>query len=142
MKIPENVKDSFNRSLKGRRVIFATASRDGIPNAVPIGIGRFADDETVLIVDNYFLKTRANLEKNPQAAITFWDMVEKDGKLVNNDAFQLKGKVRIESSGPLYEKVKAEVKAIRNEFPAKAIVLMKVDEIFDVKAGPNAGKKL
>jgi predicted pyridoxine 5'-phosphate oxidase superfamily flavin-nucleotide-binding protein len=142
MKIPENVKESLNRSLKARRVVFATASKDGMPNAVPVGIIRFPDDETVLVVDNYFLKTRANLEKNTQAALTFWDMVEKDGKLVNNDGYQLKGKIRIENSGPLYEKVKAEVKAIRAEFPAKAIVLLKVEEIFDVKAGPNAGKKL
>ena len=142
MKIPENVKESFNKSLKTRRVVFATASKDGIPNAVPMATVRFMDDETVLVVDNYFLKTRANLEKNPQAAITFWNMEEKEGKLVTNDGYQMKGKIRIESSGALYEKVKAETKAINDKLPVKAIILMKVDEIFDVKTGPNAGKKL
>jgi len=142
VKIPENVKESLNRSLKARRVILATASKSGEPNAVPIGIMRFIDDETLLIVDNYFLKTRANLDSNPHAALTFWDMEEKDGKLVTTMACQLKGSVKMESSGPLFEKVRAEVKAIRSEFPAKAIALLKVEEIYDARAGATAGKKL
>jgi predicted pyridoxine 5'-phosphate oxidase superfamily flavin-nucleotide-binding protein len=142
MKIPENVKDCLNRSLKARRLVLGTASKAGVPNAVPIGILKFHDDETLIIVDNFFLKTRENLNKNPWAAITCWDMEEKDGKLIPKDGFQLKGKVKIEDSGPLYEKVRADVKAINANLPAKAIVLVKVEEIYDVKSGPNAGKKL
>jgi hypothetical protein len=142
MKIPENVKECLNKSLKGRRLVLGTASKSGIPNTVPIGIMKFHDDETLIIVDNYFLKTRENLNKNPWAAITCWDMEEKDGKLTTKDGFQLKGKVKIEDNGPLYEKVRAEVKAMNANLPAKAIALVKVEEIYEVKSGPNAGKKL
>ena len=142
MTIPETVKDCLNRSAKGRRLVLGTASKDGTPNAVPVGIVRFADDETVVLVDNYFLKTRANLAQNPTIALTCWDLEEKDGKMVTRDGYQLKGRVRVESEGPLYEKIKAEVKGLNPNFPAKAIVVMKVEEIFDVKSGPKAGQKI
>jgi predicted pyridoxine 5'-phosphate oxidase superfamily flavin-nucleotide-binding protein len=142
MKIPENVKDCLNKSLKARRLVVSTASKAGVPNAVPIGIMKFHDDETLIVVDNYFLKTRENLNRNPWAAITCWDMEEKDGKLITKDGFQLKGKVKIEDNGPLFDKIRAEVKSINANLPAKAIVLVKVEEIYDVKSGPNAGKKV
>lgn len=142
MKIPENVKDCLNKALKARRLVVSTASKAGVPNAVPIGILKFHDDETLIVIDNYFLKTRENLSKNPWVAITCWDMEEKDGKLITKDGFQLKGKAKIEDSGPLYEKIRADVKAANANLPAKAIVLVKVEEIYEVKSGPNAGKKV
>jgi hypothetical protein len=134
--------DSLNRSLKARRVVMGTASSTGVPNAVPIGIARSIDAETLVFVDNYFLKTRANLEENPRVSLTFWDMEEKEGVLVTRSAYQLKGTVKIEDSGPLYDKIRTEVKAIRPELPARAIVLAKIEEIFDIKTGPNAGRQI
>lgn len=141
MKIPDNVRECLGNSAKARRLVVGTSSKDGIPNTVPMGILRFHDDgETLILVDNYLLKTRQNLEGNPWAAVTCWDMEEKEGKLVTKTGFQLKGKVKIEDKGPLYEKIKADVKAINPANPVRALVLLKVMEIFDVKAGPNAGK--
>lgn len=143
MKIPDNVKDSLNNSLKARRLVLGTSSTDGIPNAVPVGIMRYHEDgETLIFVDNFMLKTRKNLESNPWATITCWDMEEKEGKLVTKSGFQLKGKVRIEDKGQLYEKIRAEIKAINPAHPAKALVLIKVQDVFDVKSGPNAGKRV
>jgi predicted pyridoxine 5'-phosphate oxidase superfamily flavin-nucleotide-binding protein len=142
MRIHDNVKDCIDRSAKGRRLVLGTASKDGTPNAVPVGFVRFADDETIVLVDNYFLKTRENLNQNPTIALTCWDLEEKDGKTVTRDGYQLKGKVRVEDTGPLYERIKAEAKGINPNFPTRAIVLMKVNEVFEVKSGPNAGKKI
>ena len=104
--------------------------------------GAFPDDETILLVDNYFLKTRENLDRNPSAALTGWDLEEKDGKLATRDGYQLKGRVRIEEAGPRYEAIKAELKAINPKFPVKAIVLLAVEAIYDVKSGPGAGKRI
>jgi len=142
MKIPDNVKAALNGALKSRRIVVGTASKAGVPNAVPMGNVRFLDDETIILVDNYFLKTRKNLEENPQVTVSFWDMEEKEGKLVTKEGYQIKGKAKIETSGPLYEKIKADVKAMNPNLPAKAIVLVKVEEIYDVKSGPNAGKRI
>jgi len=142
MKIPDNVKATLNGALKSRRFVVGTASKAGVPNAVPMGSVRYLDDETIILVDNFFLKTRKNLEENPQVTVSFWDMEEKEGKLVTKEGYQIKGKARIEPSGPLYEKIKADVKAANPNLPAKAIVLVKVEEIYDVKSGPNAGKRI
>ncbi len=142
MKIPENVKSAYKAALKYRRVSLGTCSGAGVPNTVPLGVGRFVDDETLAVVDNYLLKTRKNLEENPHAAISFWVSEEKDGKVITNEGYQMKGTVTIQESGPLFDQIKAETKAIRADFPVKAIVLIKVQEIYDVKAGAGAGKRI
>ncbi len=142
MKIPENVKSAFHSALKSRRVALGTASKAGIPNTVPIGLGKFLDDETMVLVDNYFLKTRRNLEENPVLALSFWVTEERDGKAITNEGYQLKGTAHFEDSGPIYERMRADTKAIKAEFPVKAVLVFKVTDIFDVKAGPNAGKRI
>ena len=46
---------------------FATASKNGEPNVIPIGFCKLQEDrETIWIADNYFYKTRHNLEENPR----------------------------------------------------------------------------
>lgn len=143
MKIPDNVKESLSSSLKARRVVLGTSSKDGVPNSVPVGIMRYHEDgETLIFIDNYFLKTMKNIKGNPRASVTCWDMEEKEGKLVTRSGFQLKGRVKVEEKGPLYEKTKAEVKALNPALPARALILLKVKEIYDVKSGPNAGKRI
>lgn len=54
----------IKESLVGTKLVyFATASKSGVPNAVPIGAFKLLDDETLLISDQYFNKTLANLKK-------------------------------------------------------------------------------
>ncbi len=142
MKIPENVKTAYMAALKYRRVSFGTCSKAGVPNTVPIGVGRFVDEETLAVVDNYLNKSRKNLEENPRAAVSFWVSEEKDGKVVTKEGYQMKGTTTIHESGPLFEQIKAETRAIRTDFPVRAIVLMKIQEIYDVKAGADAGKRI
>lgn len=140
MKVPQFVRETIEAAVKERRLVIASSSRSAVPNAVPIGIIKFVDDETILVVDNYFLKTRRNLEENPYVSISGWHMEEKEGSLSTKAGYQLKGCAKIESSGELYEKVKAEIKSKRPDLPVKAIVLIKVEEIYDIKSGPDAGK--
>ena len=61
----ERMKELFN---KIRTVVLSTATPDGTPNAVPIGAKKILDDETILISDQFFNKTLANLKANPIAA--------------------------------------------------------------------------
>ena len=72
------VTEEIKESMKGTKIAFlATASTDGTPNAVPIGAFKFLDDETLLISDQYFGKTLANLKGNPKIALVWWG--EKGG---------------------------------------------------------------
>ena len=117
--------------------VLSTATGDGQPNAVPVGAKKVLDDETVLISDQFFNKTRTNLETNPQAALTFWE---------GHEGYQLKGTVTIETSGERYEKTAAWIEDLGNKlgFPlkSKGAVIVNIDAIFGLAPGPGAGKQL
>ena len=61
---------------KQETVVLATATKKGAPNVVPITAKKLLDDETILVSDQFFNKTLANLKENPQASITIWDNLE------------------------------------------------------------------
>ncbi|MGA6927420.1 MAG: pyridoxamine 5'-phosphate oxidase family protein [Desulfosarcina sp.] len=120
-----------------RTVVLSTATADGAPNAVPIGAKKIIDSETILISDQFFNKTLANMKANPQAALTFWE---------GREGYQLKGSVTIETSGQRYEETARWIRE-RSEkagFPlqSKGAVIFQIKGIFGVSPGPGAGKKL
>ena len=47
----------------------ATASKDGLPNVVPMTFVKALDDSAVLIADNYMDKGARNLEENPSVSV-------------------------------------------------------------------------
>jgi len=93
MKMSEEIKQMLDENI----VYLATATKEGKPNVVPIGLVQAISDEEVLIVDVLFKKTRRNLEENPQVAISFTDFKRLE-------SYQLKGKAKIFKSGEIYEK--------------------------------------
>lgn len=115
--------------------VLATSSKDGKPNAVPIIFAWTLGEEEVLIADNFFLKTRANIEENPIASLTFWDPETREG-------YQVKGKVRVYTSGPIFEEAVSRVCSVRPTLKPKAAVVIEVEEVYTVKPGPEAGKRL
>jgi hypothetical protein len=112
---------------------FATAAKDGTPNAVPIGAYKLLDDETMLISNQYFNKTLANMKENPKVALTFWG--EKGG-------FQIKGTVTIHTSGKIFTEDVAWVKSLKPTLEPKAAVIMKITGVYIIKPGPDAGTKI
>ena len=133
-KMTERMQELF---AKVPTAILATASGDGAPNAVPVGAKKIIDSETILISDQFFNKTLANLKANPKVAVSFWDGYE---------GYQIKGTVTIETSGKRYEETAAWIEDMGNKagFPlkSKGAVILKIDEIFGLAPGPGAGKKL
>lgn len=124
----------IKESLTGTKIIFlATASKGGLPNAVPIGAFKLLDDETILIFDQFFKKTLANMQENPVAALSWWG--EKGG-------FQIKGKVTLHKDDEIFRQDVAWMKEIRPNLTPKSAVVMKITDVFQVKAGTDAGKKI
>lgn len=133
VKLTEEMKEAFS---KMKIFPFATASKDGVPNVIPIGVCKLQDDgETIWIGDNYFLKTLENMESNPLAAIYIW------GPEIQG-CFQIKGTVEIKTSGEDYDKMYKIIKSMADRFPAKGLIVMKITEVYECKSGPDAGKKL
>jgi hypothetical protein len=133
VKLSDEMKTEFE---KMKIFPLATASKDGVPNVIPIGMCFLQEDaETIWIVDNYFLKTKENIMANPKAAIYVW------GPEING-CFQVKGDIEVVDSGEEYEAMRSMVKAKSDRFPAKLLMKMTITEVFECKSGEDAGKKL
>lgn len=117
--------------------VFATASSDGIPNAVPVGAKKIIDNETLLISDQFFNKTLANIKDNPKASITFWE---------GHDGFQIKGSVFIETTGSRFEETAKWIEEMGNKIGAplksKGAFIFEIEEIYNLTPGPDAGKRI
>lgn len=94
MKMNKEIKQMLDENI----VYLATASKEGKPNVVPIGLVHAISDNEVLIGDVWFKKTRKNLEENAQVAISFTDVKRWE-------FYQLKGKAKIYKTGEIYEKI-------------------------------------
>ena len=114
---------------------FATSSKTGVPNVVPIGMLMLRDDGSIWVIDNFMNKTLANLKENPIASFFLWNPETKD-------SFQIKGKVEIICSGPEYEEAKIIAHKKKETLPAKNLLKFNVCDVYYTTPGPNAGKKI
>jgi len=132
VKLTADMKEAF---AKMKVFPLATASRDGTPNVIPVGIAELVDDETVWFVDNFMNKTLSNFRTNPKVAFYLWGPEIKG-------CFQCKGVVSIKTSGNDYDAMKAKLNIKNPALPARSLVIVKITEIFECKPGPTAGSKL
>lgn len=130
----ERMKELFNNVST---VVLSTSTPDGTPNAVPVGAKKIIDSETILISDQFFNKTLANMEANPRVSVTYWE---------GHEGYQLKGTVTIETSGQRYEETAQWISELSAKlgFPlkSKGAIIMRIDKIYGVSPGPGAGKQL
>jgi uncharacterized protein len=130
--MPENVIEHLKAN---KTVVLATVSEEGIPNAVPNQFVEVKSPDTILIGDNFFKKTAVNLKKpNSHIVICSW-VNPKEG-------YQIKGVANYVTEGPDYDTMRQIIKSRSEKLPAKGCVIMKVSEVYDLAAGPNAGKKI
>lgn len=118
-----------------KTLMFATASKSGVPNVAPMGMVILQEDlETIWIVDNYMNKTLANLQENPVAAIS---VVKPESA----DSFEIKGDVIIENGTPDHQKAIEFAHSISDRFPAKNLIKIMIKEVYNETPGPGAGAK-
>lgn len=133
-KMTQDMKELFDKTPI---VVLSTASKNGVPNAVPVGAKKILDDETVLISDQYLNKTLANMKENPKMALTFWQGME---------GYQLKGTVTIDTSGQRFEETVKWIDElstmIGHPLKSKGAVTFQIEEIYSVASGPGAGNQL
>jgi uncharacterized protein len=115
--------------------VVATAGPDGKPNVVPIGFTRVISDDEILLMDNYMNKTRANIDANPQVAISAWSLEDRIG-------YQFKGRARIITSGPVYEEGIKWVHTRRPQTNPKAAIVVKIEEIYLIGSDANPGARV
>ncbi|AOY57234.1 pyridoxamine 5'-phosphate oxidase family protein [Desulfococcus multivorans] len=122
--------------VKGKLGWVATVNPDGMPNVTPKGTVQVLDEHTIIFADLFSVKTRDNLRNNPNIAVTVVDLNKFTG-------YQFKGKAELIDTGPLYDKVKEDLKKAPTPLPEpRYVAKITVEEIYDQSPGPNAGKKI
>jgi hypothetical protein len=129
--IPKEVQDFF----AGKMGWVATSTIDGEPNVTPKGTVQVLDDQHVVFGDLFSQKTRQNLERNPKVAITVIDPGAAKG-------YQVKGTAELLTSGPLFDKLVAQIKEKGIGMPLRYAVKIRVEAVYDQSAGPEAGKRI
>ena len=112
-----------------------TAALDGTPNVAPIASVQFPGNDEVWLGDNYMKKTLANVRANPRMAIYAWDPDSKK-------CLQVKGQVVVRTEGAEYEQMKARMKAKNEAYPAKSLLILKVEEVYTCTPGTGAGDRI
>lgn len=87
----------MKEALKDNICYFATSTKDGKPNVVPIGLVETIGDSQLMLVDVRMNKTRKNIDENDQVALAVTDSARLQ-------AYQFKGKAKIITSGKLFGK--------------------------------------
>lgn len=100
-------------------VILTTVDKSGMPNAIyATCVGRFGDDRLV-VADNYFEKTRANILAGSKATLLF---ITKEKK-----AYQVKGPVEYHRDGPVFDDMK---KWNPKQHPGHAAAAVRIEDVY------------
>ena len=115
--IPESVKNAWND--RQGPITFATVNAEGMPNIIYATCVNTHGDDTIVVADNYFHKTRQNIQAGSHGSVLF---MSKDNKV-----FQLKGPIAYHTEGEIFEAMK---QWNPKEHPGHAAAALTVHEIY------------
>jgi len=115
--LPEKVIQAWEE--KSGPIILTTVDSAGIPNSIYATCIKKYDDSTIVIADNYFDKTRKNIQSGSKASVLF---ITKGGT-----SYQVKGSVRLHTEGEIFDDMKKWNPA---QHPGHAAAAVTVEEVF------------
>ena len=116
--LPESVSKAWD-SMEGPAV-FTTVSEDGTANSIYVScVHKFSEDKLV-VADNFFNKTRANILAGSKGVLLF---LTKDGK-----SFQVKGTIDYLTTGEIYDDMKNNW--LDTKYPGHAAAVLNVEDVF------------
>jgi len=115
--LPEIVTE-FWKDKQGPAVL-TTVDKNGVPNSIYVNSVRIFSEDTFVIADNYFNKTRRNILAGSRGSLLFLTSKIK--------AFQIKGRIEYHESGEIYEEMKKWNPA---KHPGHAAAALKVEEVY------------
>jgi len=115
-KLPDTVQQAWTD--RNGAIVFATVGADGMPNAIYATCVSLFDDEHLIVADNFFNKTQANIKAGSKGSVLF---ITKEGK-----SFQVKGTILYDTSGAYY----TDMKDWNGTRPGHAAAVLCVDEVY------------
>ena len=119
-KLREEVKTAID---KAANVCVATTDASAVANVVYVSYLKYQDDETIIIADNKFGKTRQNLNTNSKLSFVVLDTDTKK-------SYQVKGTVTSYSEGEQYQSVVDWVHVKHPQTTPFAALYVEVEEVF------------
>lgn len=116
-KLPEEVSKAWDN--KKGPVIFTTVDTNGTPNTIYVGCVKKFSEDTIVVADNYFDKTKKNILSGSKGTILF---INSKGK-----SFQVKGTIEYHTEGAVFEDMK---KWNPIKHPGHAAAALKVEEAY------------
>jgi uncharacterized protein len=101
-------------------VVFTTVDSKGMPNAIYVTCVKRISEDEIVVADNKMNKTKANIMAGSRASILY---ITKEKK-----AFQLKGSLRYETSGKIFDEMKDGW--LDKKFPGHAAVVFHIEEVY------------
>ncbi len=115
--LPENVKEAWvNRDGPA---VLSTVSSDRTPNSVYVAEIQYEAEKGFVVADNYFNKTRTNIQGGSKASILF---ITKDRK-----SYQVKGTLSYHTDGPIFNYMQTWHNP---KHPGVAAVCLHIGEVF------------
>jgi hypothetical protein len=101
-------------------IVLGTVNEAGIPNVIYATCVRKYSEDTFIIADNYFHKTKANIQAGSPGSLLF---LTKD-----HGSFQIKGALEYHTEGELFEDMK---RWNPEKHPGHAAAVLRVEEVFE-----------
>jgi uncharacterized protein len=116
-KMPEEVSKAWDK--REGPVVFTTVDKEGIPNSIYATCVSKYDEETIVIANNYFEKTKKNILIGSLGSILFITDEKK--------SYQIKGSIRYYTDGDIFDDMK---KWLPEKYPGHAAVSIDIKEIY------------
>ncbi|MDX9864360.1 MAG: pyridoxamine 5'-phosphate oxidase family protein [Anaerolineaceae bacterium] len=115
--LPEQVRQAWED--REGPIVLTTVDAEGKPNAIyATCVSRFSED-TIVVADNYFSKTQANILTGSKGSLLF---ITKAGK-----SFQIKGSIVYHQEGPVFDDMKQWNPA---KHPGHAAAALTAEEVY------------
>ncbi len=116
-KLPKTVSEAWGKHIPA--VVFTTVSADGVANSIYASCVSKYDEETIIVADNYFDKTKQNILAGSKGVLLF---ITEDNK-----AYQIKGSIQYCTEGAIFDDMKKWNPA---KHPGHAAAALKVEEVY------------
>jgi predicted pyridoxine 5'-phosphate oxidase superfamily flavin-nucleotide-binding protein len=117
-----------------QQCFIGTANAEGIPNVAPKRSTRVLSNDSLIFTEGTGGTTYSNIKRGSKVAVAVVNREILDG-------FRFIGTPSLQDNGDLYEQAAAMSAKMGLPKP-KAVVVIHVDEIYSLKPGPMAGKKI
>ena len=115
--LPQTVSEAWDKHTGP--IVFGTVDTQGTPNLIYMTCVKKVAEDQIILVDNFFNKTRANIAAGSKGALVF---ITEEGK-----SYQIKGTLEYQPAGPVYDDMKCWNS---DKLPGVAAVVLHIEQVF------------